>query len=134
MQTEQNLHLGSCDMSEEIIKILDHIGSKFGVAIDWTDKNVMPYLQELAEKYINYEIAISATIVIALVVIALILGILTGVLYRKNCEGYAVCGLLLLICFVIGIVVIPTEIADIIKCITFPEMQIYEYLSGLIQK
>ena len=72
-------------MSEEIIKILDHIGSKFGVAIDWTDKNVMPYLQELAEKYINYEIAISATIVIALVVIALILGILTGVLYRKDC-------------------------------------------------
>lgn len=37
-------------MSEEIIKILDHIGSKFGVAIDWTDKNVMPYLQELADK------------------------------------------------------------------------------------
>lgn len=134
MQTEQNLHLGSCDMSEEIIKILDHIGSKFGVAIDWTDKNVMPYLQELAEKYINYEIAISATIVIALVVIALILGILTGVLYRKNCEGYAVCGVLLWVCFLAGVFVIPTEIADIIKCITFPEMQIYEYLSGLIQK
>ena len=134
MQTEQNLHLGSCDMSEEIIKILDHIGSKFGVAIDWTDKNVMPYLQELAEKYINYEIAISATIVIALVVIALILGILTGVLYRKNCEGYVVCGVLLWVCFLAGVFVIPTEIADIIKCITFPEMQIYEYLSGLIQK
>lgn len=134
MQTEQNLHLGSCDMSEEIIKILDHIGSKFGVAIDWTDKNVMPYLQELADKYINYEIAISATIVIALVVIALILGILTGVLYRKDCGDYVVCGVLLWVCFLAGVFVIPTEIADIIKCITFPEMQIYEYLSGLIQK
>lgn len=121
-------------MSKEIIEILDYIGAKFGLAIDWTDENVLPYVEKLAEKYINYEIAISATIVIALVVIALILGILTGVLYIKNYDGCIIVGILLLICFVIGIVVIPTEIADIIKCITFPEMQIYEYLSGLIQK
>lgn len=38
-------------MNEEIIKILDYIGSKFGVAIDWTDKNVTPYLQELHDLY-----------------------------------------------------------------------------------
>ena len=121
-------------MSKEIIEILDYIGAKFGLAIDWTDENVLPYVEELAEKYINYEIAISATIVIALVVIALILGILTGILYIKNYDGYVVCGVLLFVCFLVGVFVIPAEIADIIKCITFPEMQIYEYLSGLIQK
>ena len=54
-------------MSEKIIKILDHIGSKFGVAIDWTDKNVMPYLQELADKYINYELVTSIAIAVVCV-------------------------------------------------------------------
>lgn len=31
-------------MSEEVIKILDTIAEKFGLAIDWTSANVLPYL------------------------------------------------------------------------------------------
>ena len=46
-------------MSEEIIKILDALAEKFGLAIDWTSANVIPYLQQLCGKYITYEIAIS---------------------------------------------------------------------------
>lgn len=43
-------------MSEEVIKILDALAEKFGLAIDWTSANVLPYLQQLCGKYVTYEI------------------------------------------------------------------------------
>lgn len=44
-------------MSNEVIKVLDHICDKFGIAIDWSSSNVMPYLQDLMvrmTKYVTY--------------------------------------------------------------------------------
>lgn len=32
-------------MSVEVIKVLDALVEKFGIAIDWTSANVLPYLQ-----------------------------------------------------------------------------------------
>lgn len=40
-------------MSEEVIKILDALAEKFGLAIDWTSANVLPYLQQLCDKYVT---------------------------------------------------------------------------------
>lgn len=41
-------------MSEEIIKVLDNLGEKFGIAVDWTSQNIMPYIQELMNRYRSY--------------------------------------------------------------------------------
>lgn len=46
-------------MSEEVIKVLDALAEKFGLAIDWTSANVLPYLQQLCGKYVTYEITTS---------------------------------------------------------------------------
>lgn len=46
-------------MSEEVIKILDALAEKFGLAIDWTSANVFPYLQQLCNKCVMYEIITS---------------------------------------------------------------------------
>lgn len=46
-------------ISSEIIKVLDYLGEKFGIAIDWTSKNVLPYLQALVDKFIKWEISTS---------------------------------------------------------------------------
>lgn len=43
-------------MSTEIIKILDAICDKFGIAIDWTSQNAMPYLEQVGEHIIQYEL------------------------------------------------------------------------------
>ena len=37
-------------MSNEVIKVLDAFSQKFGIAINWTSENIMPYLQQLGEK------------------------------------------------------------------------------------
>ena len=31
-------------MSDEIIKLLDDLGQRFGIAIDWSSENMMPYI------------------------------------------------------------------------------------------
>ena len=46
-------------LSDEIIKVLDALAEKFGLVIDCTSQNVIPYLEQLCGKYVNYEIAIS---------------------------------------------------------------------------
>ena len=47
-------------MSEEIIKVFDYIGEKLGIAIDYTQKNIQPYLEDLWHRYITYEIVINS--------------------------------------------------------------------------
>ena len=43
-------------MSNEIIKVLDHLCDKFDIAIDWSSNNVMPYLQDLMVRITKYAI------------------------------------------------------------------------------
>ena len=43
-------------MSEEIIKVLDELGKRFGIVIDWSNQNIMPYLQELLKSFIKMEL------------------------------------------------------------------------------
>ena len=31
-------------MSQQIIEVLDYLFEKFGIAIDWTSENIMPYI------------------------------------------------------------------------------------------
>ena len=47
-------------MSEEIIKVFDYIGDKLGIAIDYTQENIQPYLEDLWHRYITYEIVINS--------------------------------------------------------------------------
>lgn len=41
-------------LSSQVIEILDDLARRFGVAIDWTQANIIPYLNELAQKYLSY--------------------------------------------------------------------------------
>lgn len=58
-------------MSNEIIKVLDHLCDKFDIAIDWSSNNVMPYLQDLMVRITKYVIY---TNILWLVISILIIG------------------------------------------------------------
>jgi len=53
-------------MSEEIIKVLDYIGDKLGIAIDWSSENVWPYVMDVLGRYRIMEIVINAIWVVVL--------------------------------------------------------------------
>ena len=129
-------------MSEEVIKILDALAEKFGLAIDWTSANVLPYLQQLCGKYVTYEIATS--VVWILIGICLLFvgkySIEKTKQYWKKYEentysDYDVATVMLGIlagCVIIGgIAVILCQTFDIVTCITFPEKIIIEELQSV---
>lgn len=68
--------------SDEIIKILDDLAGRFGIAINWADQNVMPYVIELFNKFVSYKIAVN-TISIILFVLALSTNIIFWRKYYK---------------------------------------------------
>lgn len=70
-------------MSEEIIKVLDDLGNRFGIAIDWTSENVMPYLQDLFTRFINYKIGTT----IMWIVICVIVLITSVIIIVKSTKG-----------------------------------------------
>lgn len=131
-------------MSDEIIKILDDLGQRFGIAIDWSSENMMPYIQDLISKYVNYEIMTSVVwIVVALVVIVgCSIGIPAINKYANKVVDEDPCsdwddGKRLLIgifiiaigCFVICII---GQALDIVTCYTIPEKLIFEYVNSLL--
>ena len=114
--------------SEEIIEVFNYLGEKMGVAIDWTSSTALPYVEELCGRYINWEIATS----IAWIIIAFIAMIISMIINKKcDLEGFET--ILCVAAVAIGIYVIGEQIFDIIRCVYLPELQIYEYITTLME-
>lgn len=115
-------------MSEEIIKVLDDLSERFGVAIDWSAENVLPYAQELFQKFINYEIWTSVMFVV-LCILGILLCIWAIKCGCKNDIGE------LMIFPMFGaaalVVAICVQTFDIITALTFPEKLLFDYLNNV---
>ena len=136
-------------VSDQIIQVLDALCEKFGIVVDWTSANVVPYVATLCTKLVSYEIWTSAAIIAFMVVLCIASIIATKICYptfkkgwKANSESFCDCGWQVAsICAVIGLVIlysvaigcIGDEIMDIIKCATFPEMYVFEYVQSLIK-
>lgn len=132
-------------VSDQIIEVLNYLGEKLGVTIDWTSENVLPYVQTLCGKYINWEIATSVVWIV--IGIALILLVIPTSRYAKKCfnkyikinntSSYYDLGAILLcilcVLFIIaGVPMIISQFLDVMKCIYIPELKIYEYVKSLM--
>ena len=132
-------------VSEQIIQVIDALCEKFGIAINWTGENVIPYIEILCRKLITYEICTSVVwiVIMASLSVGSIIATkkLTPVFKNKIEEneygdwdvgaGFAITGLIII--NLISIIIVGVQIMDIIKCLTFPEMYIFEYISALIK-
>ena len=123
-------------VSSEIIEVLDYLGEKFGIAIDWTSNNVLPYLQALVDKFIKWEICTSIVwIAIAAFIIVMTITLINLKGFREiNEETYGMlwvpAGLLILGFFV----VICVQIFDIIECNIFPEKVLYDFIKTMLNQ
>ncbi len=134
-------------VSEQIIQVIDALCEKFGIAIDWTSKNIIPYVETLCKKLVAYEIGTSIAWMAIMILVSIGSIVATKKLapiFRRGIEeegrwdcnwkigtGFAILGLVAL--NLATIIVVGAQIMDIIKCATFPEMYIFEYISKLIQ-
>lgn len=124
-------------MNNTIIEVLNYLGEKFNIAIDWTSENVVPYIQELFNKFIQWEISTSiAWIMVAIVITAIswTVYIISGCISRRTsgcCTADDVNDIFFfigIIISVIAILVICFQVFDIIECNTFPEKTLFDYI------
>lgn len=119
--------------SEQFIAIMDAVCEKFGIMIDWTAQNVVPYMTEVGGRIVKYEIATSAVwlTIGALMLIGLF------ALYKKGKrdrwdEAWIPYVFLSIFVIVGSIALIGSQVFDIIKAMFLPEMVIIQFLSQFI--
>ena len=129
-------------VSEQIIQVLDNLGEKFGLAIDWSSENILPYANELMNKAVSYELWMNI-IPLALVTITVIISwvVFCKTIKKKNFSWYDTNGLLWIgiislsfgIAFsIVFIVVLLINIPTIITCLTFPEKVIFDMIKLML--
>ena len=131
-------------MSDEIIKILDDLGQKFGIAIDWSSENVMPYLKDLMSRFINYEMITSVvwTAVFIICCTLMFIAIKKLIQYQKShnktCSHYeeiiwpTITSVIFVFLIVFCLIGISCQINDLILCNTIPERLIINYINTLM--
>lgn len=139
-------------MGDEVIKVLNHLGDQFGVAIDWSSTNVMPYLNDLMTRMIKYGIYINIYHIIYDIFITALFIIVTIVLYKiaykmilnsEENKEYVNPAKILSTTFAISLVTtvivalievgnIKDCIADIIELNTVPEKYVVEIIQDKI--
>lgn len=114
-------------LSDEIIKLLEYLCEKIGITIDWTSDNVLPYLQQLCEHFIKWEVGTSISWIM-IAVITMIIALITCIVLHKNIGMESLEWLIFEAIACIALVVICVQVFDIIECYTFPEKAIYDYI------
>lgn len=132
-------------VSDQIIKVLDNLCEKFGLAIDWSSKNIQPYLEELMAKAVNYKFSIATMWLIIGIILFVIgcigikIGIFCGKKYYEIVENtdwdiaafvVLLFSIIVLIC---SILMIFDSISSMITCKTFPEKVIIDMAQSYLQ-
>ena len=146
------------EVSDQIIKVLDEVCKRFGLAIDWSKDNVLPYVQELTHKIVMYDMAKTIMSLILSIIGLIAVGIFAKTLFKEYkdyniLEGEAfdkrtfillddgwgepsIFGIICLIIFgVIGLLSILnlfTGIGQLIQDLTFPELTVIEFIKPFL--
>lgn len=126
-------------VSNQIIAVLDAICEKFGIVIDWTASNIMPYLQDLGKRIVSYEIATSvAWIVLQVVIVVLAFHIRNKKvkpIAESDGDDYSLSGYTVVcaIITVIAFIVICVQAVDIVRAFTIPEITIYYFAKPFLK-
>ena len=137
-------------VSNQIIEVLNALCEKFGIVIDWTSRNVMPYMQELMKKAVNYELwtSVGWFLIWTIFIFAFFGPIYWYIKNRYNENNktieiitndeelffiggvtFIIIGGILAIIAIIGAI---TQIMDIIICLSFPEKIIFNMIQSMM--
>lgn len=133
--------------SEQIIQVIDALCAKLGIAIDWTSENVIPYIEVLCGKLVNYEIwtsVFSMVIWLSIMIASIVAVKKFSPIFKNGLDedrrNYD-CGwtfatiiavIVLTVMNIVAVCTIEQQITDVIKCATFPEMYVFEYVQSVM--
>lgn len=126
-------------MSDEIIKTLNAVCDKIGIAVDWSNQNIVPYVKDLLHRCQNYLIVND----IFWVVLWLIIGGLTLLFLKKSIRMFnnndcdvdvvipIIISVVLCVVFVLVLSGFIVKAGDLIKSICLPEIRLFEYYKAI---
>lgn len=141
-------------MSEEIIKVLDYITEKLGIAIDWTTENALPYVEEVIGKFVTYNIVYNAVgVIISIILLSICFIAIKSLINNYNkCKvsqkdnvlwefylsspditfsgGCAIIGVF--VCGLVGIISLLINGSDLMQWSIIPEMALLEEIKYLV--
>ena len=133
------------ETSNKVVEVINVLCEKLGIAIDWTSENIMPHLEQLCGKYVQYELWTSVFWIVFCVLFAVIFFVVALIVGKRcgrediNWNSYhplpwvTVVAWILCACFAIGFIfVFAIEAQDIIACLTCPEKVVLDYILKMI--
>lgn len=112
--------------------LLQKLAEQFGLALDWGSENVVPYLQQLAERVVKYEVS-QSIFWLVVGVLLILMGIASFILVCKGGFSNDTVGYLIILGFcgiIIGVVIIGCQITDLIECKYLPEKILLRYVNS----
>lgn len=136
-------------MSAQIIEVLNDICDKFGIAVDWTSKNIQPYLKELMTKCVNYKLATDIVWLVVGIILLIIGGVLMRFAFNNNRKYHeikdyyermhsnldeTVAAQIIFggICLSIAVLLTLYFTINLITCVTFPEKIILDMVRSYL--
>ena len=130
-------------MSSEVSEVLNTLGEKFGLFVDWSQQNVQPYIEDLMQRVVQYNLAINICwLVVSTILFVVGIIFISRIIKRVRSgddlsideEPIAVAtAVVSFFGIVIGITMIPISIGHIFQCLYLPEMVFIEELKSLIK-
>lgn len=108
-------------------QLLRELGEQFGLMINWSNENFIPYLKELAQRVVQYE-TWQSIFWIVIGILTIILGIILIILESKrilDLDGFLT--FFGFIGIIVGIGIICFQINDILLCKYLPEKILLRY-------
>ena len=147
------------NFSEQVISILDDLSKRFGVVVDWSSENILPYAQDLCIRMTKYELVKHISTLIILVIMMIIGITLLGKVFsewknikkgklenndsiyfeRVQYRGIELTGIGWTFIIVGGTlvlitaIILPCCIEDIIECVYLPEKVILDTIQGYLK-
>ena len=130
-------------MNSEVSEVLNALGEKFGLFVDWSQQNVQPYIEDLMQRVVQYNLAINICwLVVSIFFFIIGVIFISRIIKRVNSvdgipideEPIAIVTTVLSIFSIImGVLLIPVTIGEIFQCLYLPEMVFIEELKSLMK-
>lgn len=131
------------EMATQIIEVIDALCQKFGIAIDWTSDNILPYVEDLVKNAVRYELYTSLLYSIILAIGMVIFIVFSRLIWcwlkkdepaeDESIDAAVTFFVIFLICAIICFVLLLFQLVDIVTCFTFPEKVVYDIISNMIR-
>ena len=139
-------------MDEELCNIIDKIAEKIGIAIDWSSENVMPYIQDIMQRYrtmniVNNIIVMTVCAIIITICVIVAVKMTKGIINSSQNTSSSIwfdadfdivstfsimTFIIIVFSFLISVIVLCDATGELMGWLYVPEVKLLEVLKGFM--